>query len=181
MALEGKRVILRGFVDDDISTIVSWNDDPSICEGLGDTGVYSASMLEDQVADKIREDDEHNLFLGIELAETGELIGQVSLQNIDWRNRSGSTGVLVDPEHQGEGIGTEALSLVLRYAFEVLNLHRVELHEGVLEFNQAAVRVYEKCGFKVEGRSREAFFYKGRYWDKLHMAVLASEFAGAQR
>jgi RimJ/RimL family protein N-acetyltransferase len=58
-------------------------------------------------------------------------------------------------------------------------LHRVAL--TVFEFNTRAIRAYEKCGFVVEGRAREAILRDGHYWDEIHMSVLADEWEARQK
>ena len=73
----------------------------------------------------------------------------------------------------GKGYGTEATDLMLAHAFTRLALHRVALM--VFEFNPRAIRSYEKCGFVVEGRARQAIVRDGRFWDEIHMSVLAEE------
>jgi RimJ/RimL family protein N-acetyltransferase len=62
---------------------------------------------------------------------------------------------------------------MLRHAFETLGLHRIALY--VFEFNERAIRAYQRCGFVVEGRARESIFREGRWWDELAMSVLESD------
>jgi RimJ/RimL family protein N-acetyltransferase len=76
-------------------------------------------------------------------------------------------------EYWGKGYGTDALRVLLRYAFDELNLARVSL--SVLEGNVRAMRSYEKCGFKYEGRERQAWAYEGRRWDEVYMGLLREE------
>jgi RimJ/RimL family protein N-acetyltransferase len=68
---------------------------------------------------------------------------------------------------------------MLDHAFTHLRLHRVAL--TVFEYNERAIRSYRKCGYVVEGRSREAVFREGRYWDEIHMSVLAEEWETRRR
>jgi RimJ/RimL family protein N-acetyltransferase len=79
----------------------------------------------------------------------------------------------------GRGLGTQTTQLMLAHAFERLGLHRVGL--TVFEFNTRAVRAYEKAGFRVEGRLREAVQRDGRYWDELQMGVLRDEWLAMRR
>ena len=78
-----------------------------------------------------------------------------------------------EPEFWGKGYGTEAMKLILHYAFMELNLHRVSL--DVFEYNPRAVRSYEKAGFKLEGRMRGALLREGKRWDLLYMGILREE------
>jgi len=81
-------------------------------------------------------------------------IGTARLHNLDRQNRRARYAIgIFDPACWGQGYGTEATRLVLRYAFEELKLHRVDLR--VLEFNHRAIACYEKCGFVREGIERE--------------------------
>ena len=69
---------------------------------------------------------------------------------------------------------TEAARTILRFAFEELNLHRVELE--VFDFNQRAIRAYEKAGFRREGTRRQHHFLHGGYHDAHIMSILEDEF-----
>jgi ribosomal protein S18 acetylase RimI-like enzyme len=71
------------------------------------------------------------------------------------------------------GLGTEATQLMLDHAFGTLGLHRIALY--VFEFNERAIRAYTRCGFVIEGRSRESIWRDGRWWDELAMSVLESD------
>ena len=71
------------------------------------------------------------------------------------------------------GYGTETVKLILNYAFNELNFNRIQLH--VAEKNHAAIRIYEKNGFVVEGKLREAMFQHGKYHNFLLMAILHKE------
>ena len=73
----------------------------------------------------------------------------------------------------GQGYGTEAAELMLWLAFDRIGLHRVGL--SVFEFNERAIGSYEKVGFQVEGRDREAISRDGQRWDELTMGILAPE------
>ena len=67
----------------------------------------------------------------------------------------------------------EATGLIIRHAFQTLNFNRLWLH--VFEYNARGIRVYEKLGFRIEGRLRQDTFREGRYWDTLVMGVLREE------
>ena len=73
----------------------------------------------------------------------------------------------------GQGYGTESTRLMLDLAFGALGLHRIALF--VFEFNERAIRAYRRCGFVVEGRSRESIWRDGKWWDELAMSVLESD------
>ena len=68
---------------------------------------------------------------------------------------------------------------MLDHAFGTLGLHRIALY--VFEFNERAIRAYRRCGFVVEGRSRESIWRDGRWWDELAMSVLESDWRASAR
>mgnify|MGYP000294716975 CR=1 FL=1 len=106
---------------------------------------------------------------------TGRPIGNCGLHGVDWPNRSTTVGIMIgEPDARGRGYGTEAMRLLLDYAFTVLGLHSAMLN--VYEFNPVARRSYEKVGFREIGRRRESRRFNGRFWDEIHMDILASEF-----
>jgi RimJ/RimL family protein N-acetyltransferase len=106
----------------------------------------------------------------------GRLIGSVRLWRISDRNKSACLTIFIgDKNRWGQGCGTDALRVLLRQAFGPLNLHRVELN--VFDFNERAIRSYEKVGFVREGVRRQALVRWGKYHDVLVMGVLREEFA----
>ena len=76
-------------------------------------------------------------------------------------------------EYWGKGYGTDVMKLCLQYAFLELGAQRVSL--GVHEYNPRAQRVYEKVGFRLEGRSRQDILREGRRFDSLWMGILREE------
>ena len=112
------------------------------------------------------------------------MIGTVSLENINYINRSAKLGIFIGEEkHRGKGIGKEAIQLILDYGFHYLNLNSIQL--SVFAFNERAIACYKKCGFKEVGRLREAYYLNGKYYeyylngkyyDKILMDILKSEF-----
>ena len=105
---------------------------------------------------------------------TDQLVGGTGLHDIDPRNRHAALGIMIgDKTAWGKGYGSEATRLMVRHAFHTLNLNRVYLE--VYEYNDRARHVYEKIGFRIEGRLRQHTFRDGRYWDTFVMGVLRDE------
>ncbi len=78
-----------------------------------------------------------------------------------------------DKSFWNQGYGTESVCLLVQHGFDSLNLNRIFLH--VFETNPRAIRAYEKAGFKLEGRERQAEFKDGRYIDVLRMSKLRDD------
>nr|POF04273.1 putative n-acetyltransferase ynad [Quercus suber] len=83
------------------------------------------------------------------------------------------------PAFQGKGYGSEAIAWVLRWAFLTRGLHRVQVR--AFEYNEGARRLYEKLGFKPEGRWREFLWFRGRWWDDFQFAILDREWLDMQK
>jgi len=102
------------------------------------------------------------------------LIGMVDLSGFDWVAGSAWVGIGIgEPGDWGKGYGTDAMRVLLRFAFAGLNLHRVNLN--VFGYNERAVRSYLKCGFKEEGRQRQFLNRDDRRWDLIFMGILKEE------
>lgn len=104
----------------------------------------------------------------------GRLIGEVSLKGIRWYNRKARLSIALAPEHQGRGYGERALRAIIRYGFMRMNLHRLEAE--VIEYNQPAQKLFEKLGFVLEGRLRQAKYCEGKYYDIFCYGLLRPEY-----
>ncbi len=105
-------------------------------------------------------------------------IGNIALQDIDSRTRTAEFGIFIaEPEFRGEGRGTEATRLLLRFAFDTLALENIVLR--VFSYNERAISVYERVGFQLIGRRRGAQRRHGRRWDILLMDITPADFVDA--
>ena len=103
-----------------------------------------------------------------------EPLGVISLTNISEANLSADLSVIVGEEEDRErGLGTEAIGILLRYAFGELGLNRVGL--SVFDFNELALAAYKKLGFGEEGRLSKAIRRDGTFHDAILMRVLVTE------
>lgn len=107
-------------------------------------------------------------------------IGEGGLWGAFSRNRDAWVSIGIgERELWGKGYGSDALNLLLRFAFRELNLHRVNL--GVFGYNPRAIRAYEKLGFVHEGRQRSAMRRGGQRWDEVFMGILRTEWEAQNR
>ena len=105
----------------------------------------------------------------------GRFVGISTLTDIDWKNRSAFHGIkLTQDTPKGKGIGFDAVAGLMKYAFEELQLNR--LYGGILEYNIASQKLYEKCGWKVEGRYRQCVFKENAYYDEFAVAILRDDY-----
>ena len=105
----------------------------------------------------------------------GRAVGGIRLHSLDTADRRARLAVgIFDAGCWGQGLGTEAVRGVLAYAFETLELHRVDLR--VLTFNHRAIACYEKCGFVREGIEREGALIAGKWQSDVMMSILEQEY-----
>ena len=116
----------------------------------------------------------------IRTLEDDRLIGDVGLDPVRDSHADTFVGIAIgEREYWGKGYGSDAMRVILRYAFTELNLHRVSLN--VFEYNPRAIRSYEKVGFIHEGRARGVLHRAGRRWDLLYMGILRAEWEAQQK
>ncbi len=112
--------------------------------------------------------------LGIELKETKEIIGMVSLMDIDSRNKNAELGYWLGKKYWGKKIMKEAIKLILNFGFKRLKL--VKVYARVAHPNIASARLLEKSGFTYEGKLRKKEFRNKRWCDELRYSILREEF-----
>jgi len=134
-----------------------------------------SSVKADKWFDEIQDvQGEKHIRLGMFLLD-GTVIGDVALQDIDWKNRSCSIGIgLSKKEYRSKGYGAEAVKAIIDYGFSNVGLERITA--STLEQNIGAQRSLEKCGFILEGKERKAVYFAGKKWDRLNYAILSEEF-----
>jgi RimJ/RimL family protein N-acetyltransferase len=176
--LFGERIRLRAAEKGDIPNFLRWVNDPEVTENL--LLVYPMCRVEEENwYDAMLKGPaaEHVLVIDIKdpaLKEKWQAIGTCQFHNINWRNRNAELGIMIgEKSYWNQGYGTETMRLLLKFGFEVLNLHRIYLQ--VYEKNAGGIRAYQKAGFRQEGTFRQALYQHGRYYDIYWMSVLKDE------
>jgi len=158
MKIEGKTIYLK--------TLDQNNATEEYCSWLNDSEVNqyleTKKATIDQLKSYIEKNNENQscLFFGIFFKENQKHIGNIKLEPIDFEKHKATIGILIgDKDYWGRGIGTEAITLLVDYGFNNLKLEEIDL--GVISENKAAIRVYEKVGFKI----------KEKFPDKILMSI----------
>lgn len=171
--LVGKRLYLRALSKRDLPHICRWANDPGIRGLTGEVTPMGEADAE-EFLERVHKDRDRAWFV-IALKETDQIIGEAGLLRMfrSWRSTDLSL-IIGEREAWGQGYGTEAILLLLDYAFGYLNMHRVVV--GVVGFNERALRFYQKVGFRQEGVQRDGYFYDHRYHDFVMMSILEDEY-----
>ncbi|KAI8930892.1 hypothetical protein NX059_011907 [Plenodomus lindquistii] len=140
---------------------------------------HDPSLTGEPLAREIRRLENEEKEKGVEgtvVSRYGIAIGEIHLSALpqhSMHHRHTEIGLDILPAWQGQGYGTEAITWALEHAFHRLGMHRVSIR--AFEYNDGAVRLYEKLGFVQEGREREAYWWEGRWWDGIWMGILERE------
>jgi RimJ/RimL family protein N-acetyltransferase len=164
---------LRPFTKKDFQRLISWVESPRfLMQWAGPAFSYPLNeiQLEKHLEEAKGINPRREIFKVVE-CESGEVIGHIELNNIDWDNNSATISrVLAAPAARGKGIGEAMVKEISRIGFEELHLHRLELK--VFDFNERAIACYEKAGFVKEGVIRDARKFGEEYWNSCIMSLL---------
>ncbi len=177
----GERVRLRAVEREDVAKFHEWVNDPEVTHGLA---MYLPMSLTDEEnwfnSMGKRDPRERPLAIEIRKGKSWKLIGNCGVFDIESANSSAELGIKIGEKSEwNKGYGSEVMTLLTRHCIETLNLNRVSLK--VYTENVRAVRSYEKAGFVLEGRLREAVYRSGKYDDVLIMSVLRSEWVSRKK
>ncbi len=169
----GKCIYLRHWGKKDLKHIRKWANDPEIRALTGEVTPMSQTSAE-EFFEKVQKDS-NRLWFVVVLKENDRVIGEAGLLRMfhDWHTTDISI-IIGEKDAWGKGYGTEAILLLLDYAFRCLNFHRVAI--GVVGFNERAIRFWEKIGFKKEGIERDGYYYNHKYHDFVMMSILEDEY-----
>jgi len=174
MMLKGHITSIRPIEEDDIAAIYQWYNDEEV--NLWSSGAWPLNTLQskDQIAGKFLEGSPDTYHYAI-LDQNEQLIGTLGFNQINIPSRLATLFVVIgNKTYWGKGYGTDALITFSRFLFTQWNFHRLSL--DTWDGNSRAIRAYEKVGFKIEGRQRDARFVLGNYHDAILMGLLQEEF-----
>lgn len=101
-------------------------------------------------------------------------IGYTNLHLINVRHRTAVLAIMLDLTSQGKGYADKVMRKIVDYGFYQLNLNKITL--DVVDYNKKAVHIYEKLGFKIEGKKKQQYFIQGSYHDSLSMGLLRTAY-----
>ena len=170
--VEGDKVYLSPVNHEDYEILTEWlNDKEVLCGLLLDTKIITLKN-EKEALEKIASDGYHFFIIN---KSNDELMGICSYHELNLIDRKAEMGIFIgNKKYWNKGFGTEATQLLLQFGFEKLNLNNVMLR--VFSFNKNAIKCYQKCGFKMIGKRREAKIVNEKKFDEIGMDIIRSEF-----
>src|SRR6516164_221026 len=173
-------ITLREISREDIPTINRWRRDPVVSDGVGAPHRFIGVDVDYKWFDEYLSRRGSEVRCAVCLADSGQLVGMVSLTRIDYVHRHAEFhAVIGERDVQNHGLGTAAARAMVRHGFFDLNLHRI--YVAILRENVASIRMCENAGFREEGTIRQGAYKNGAYHDLVLMGVLKSEVSEARR
>ena len=172
--LKGLKTSIRPIEEEDLDTMQQWYNDQEV--NLWSSGAWPLNTMlnKDQIAVKFL-DGSPDTNRYVILDQNDLLIGTIGFKEINIPCRTATLFIVLgNKAYWGKGYGTDSLITFARYLFTQWNFHRISL--DTWDGNIRAIKAYEKVGFKIEGRQREARFVLGNYHDAILMGLLQNEF-----
>lgn len=170
MNIYGEKTVLRAIEPADKDLLLELINDPNTEKMLGGSSFpVSAAAQAKWIADQTgRNDILRCIVADRDNPEKG--VGTVILSDIDYKNGVAQVHIKLGADCRGKGYGTDALNAVVDYAFRQMRLHCVYAH--VLEYNEVSQKLFQKCGFRREGRLRARAYKNGAYVDAISYSIV---------
>lgn len=174
ITLAGDKVAIGPLRRDLVPLYHAWISNPETTQYLSEAGMV-LTLEEEYGWYESQLHDQATRYFTIYALPDYQPIGTINLHQVNTRHHKANLGIMIgEPSMRGQGLGTEAVELVVDYGFNAMGLHNIWL--TTYEFNIAGQRAYAKAGFTEVGRRRQCRYLNGRFWDEIHYDILASEF-----
>ena len=173
--ITGEKLYLRGLERSDLEgEYFDWLNDREVTKFL-ESGGFPNTLEKMEEFYRNTALSNNNVIFAIIDKKKDKHIGNIKLGPINWITRIAPLGIMIgNKESWGKGYGTEAIRLVVHYAFKRLNLHKVIA--GAAAIHQASIRAFQKAGFEIEGQAKSQFFLDGDYCDSLYLGLTREDF-----
>lgn len=175
MILSDNELVLRAIEERDAPVLLSMINDPELEHAV--VGWSRPVSTSEQAAWIAALPGENTVRWAVD--EGSDMLGTVSVSAIDWKNRTGALNIKLLARARGRGVGTRAMTLVIAYCFEELNLNCLSV--SVMADNLPSLLLWEKLGFRTEGCLRQRVYKQGRFHDLQVMSLLREEYHAGNR
>jgi RimJ/RimL family protein N-acetyltransferase len=167
----GEKTIMRSLQRSDLRLSLCWLKDPEINKFLTQNFENLTDEQESQWLEFIHSSNKDIVFAI--LTKKGKIyIGNCGLHEINWEDKTCEFGILIGNKlYWNKGYGSDAIKSAVLFAVNDLKLSKILLY--VYEYNQRAIRVYNKCGFKIKKILKKEHEYNKKYWDTYLMEFSA--------
>ncbi|WP_059170198.1 GNAT family N-acetyltransferase [Bacillus sp. FJAT-27445] len=165
--IEGEKVVLRPFMDEDFPFIEECLKDPEVLKLTGSSSDFDRESILKWYTTRNEQTD--RLDLAIVDQSKGNLVGEVVVNLYDEKSHSMNFRILIGPRGRNQGLGTEATKLVIDYVFKNTTINQLTL--SVFDFNPRAKYVYEKVGFEIYGIDENDLEFEGKWIDSINMKL----------
>lgn len=172
--LRGNKIYLRGLTKEDChGQYLTMANDAEVLSFVEGIGYYplSSTDLEKYIESANRSSD---LLLGIFENSTDTHVGNIRLSCIKPYHNSCALGIILHRDYMEKGYAYEAIGLLIKHAFSVMNIHRIQIN--VVDKNEGAIKLYKKIGVTHEGILRKAFYFNNEYHDIIVYSLLKNEY-----
>ena len=173
--VRGERAALGPLRADLVADYARWSNEPEVRRGLLRRGIATPETEAEWVKDAMQEGFQRRpASVHFTIYDAADLapVGSGGLFGIDHLIGRAGLGILLG-ERRGQGIGTDAVRLLLRWAFADLGLSNVMLE--AMAWNESALRAYERAGFRPVGRRRGSLMSEGRRYDEVLMDAIPDD------
>lgn len=175
---ESERIYLSPMCVEDYPTYTRWLNDETLARGIGNFNKNITEENEKEWIENVCKKGEYNF--GIVRKEDDVLLGTYGIDEENSVSRRFHVGGFIgDAENRGKGYGTEALKLITKYAFEILNAESI--FSGIYAFNECSIKSAKKAGYTEAGKYRNAVFYNGEYHDEICIEMIKEDYFNAKK
>lgn len=170
--LKGNKTIIRPLESSDLEILYEWYNDYEYSHWISGGWPVNTLLRREQIEKTLYEEDPYRYAI---TTMENHLIGTLGFDEVNIPARSAKVFIGIGlKEYWGKGFGQDALKIFLNYLFNYWNFNRLtaETWEG----NKRAIHCYEKLGFQIEGRLREAYYINGKYYDVIVMGLLRKDY-----
>ena len=178
--LETERLKLRAIKRSDIDDIYEYSNNPQTSQYLlwsPHQSIYTTQEFVDIIISKYKSREYHDW--AIVLKKSNKMIGTCGFTRIDAETRIVELGYVLNPSYWGNGYATEAVNIVLDFAFNELDANRVEAK--FIQGNDASLAVMKKVGMTFEGYQRDAIVSKGKFKTVGVSSILKREYLAKEK
>ena len=170
--MKNDRIKLRAIEPEDIDVLFLWENDQDIWKVSNTTSPFSRFVLEQYIANS-HQDIYTNKQLRLMIETVGDekvTIGSIDLFDFDPKNKRAGIGILIEKEYRNNGYASEALNLLIDYAFGVVDLH--QLYCNICDDNETSMKLFQNAGFQVVGVKKEWIKNSEGYQDEYLLQLI---------